>query len=116
MMMRGNGRITAQAIPVLNLAVNLTGQLGRIVVDKTGLTGKYDITLRWAPDDNRGASPGCGIDRRLRAFDFHGVAGTTGIEVGCDQRANRHDRRRSCGDAFGELICMVLFRWTCRPD
>ena len=60
MMMRGNGRITAQAIPVSNLSVNLTGQLGRIVVDKTGLTGKYDITLQWAPDDNRGASPDAG--------------------------------------------------------
>jgi uncharacterized protein (TIGR03435 family) len=60
MMMVGNGRLTAQAIPMSNLAANLTGQLGRIVVDKTGLTGKYDVTLQWAPDDNRGAAPDAG--------------------------------------------------------
>jgi uncharacterized protein (TIGR03435 family) len=25
--------------------------LGRSIFDKTGLTGKYDLTLRWTPDD-----------------------------------------------------------------
>jgi uncharacterized protein (TIGR03435 family) len=24
-----------------------------IVIDKTGLTGKYDIRLNWTPDDNQ---------------------------------------------------------------
>jgi len=28
----------------------LEQQLGTTVVDKTGLTGKYDITLDWTPD------------------------------------------------------------------
>lgn len=25
--------------------------LGRVVINKTGLTGRYDLTLRWTPDD-----------------------------------------------------------------
>jgi uncharacterized protein (TIGR03435 family) len=30
---------------------------GRLVVDKTGLTGKYDFTLRWTPDMGQGSDP-----------------------------------------------------------
>jgi uncharacterized protein (TIGR03435 family) len=33
------------------LASYLGNRLGRIVVDQTGLTGSYDFTLEWAPDD-----------------------------------------------------------------
>jgi uncharacterized protein (TIGR03435 family) len=31
------------------LAEILTGQVGELVVDQTGLTGEYDFTLEWAP-------------------------------------------------------------------
>jgi uncharacterized protein (TIGR03435 family) len=37
-----------------SLVPPLTQQLGRTVVDKTGLTGQYDIELRWTPDDTQG--------------------------------------------------------------
>ncbi len=47
----GKGRLTAQAITMQSLAGSLSLQAGRIVVDRTGLTGKYDINLRWATDD-----------------------------------------------------------------
>jgi uncharacterized protein (TIGR03435 family) len=46
----GIGRLTAQAMPMADLALILTIQVGRIVVDKTGLTGGYDFALRWMPD------------------------------------------------------------------
>jgi uncharacterized protein (TIGR03435 family) len=29
----------------------LSRELGRIVVDKTGLDGKYDLKLNWSPDN-----------------------------------------------------------------
>jgi len=39
------------------LANSLSTVLRNKVVDKTGLTGKYDITLDWTPDDRVGFSP-----------------------------------------------------------
>jgi uncharacterized protein (TIGR03435 family) len=55
MMRVGPGQLTAQAVPMTNLANMLSQQLRRTVLDKTGLTGKYDIELNWAPD--QGADP-----------------------------------------------------------
>ena len=47
------------------LARILSGQLGRTVVDKTGLTGDYDYKLDWTPDDagpvmTKGGNPATG--------------------------------------------------------
>jgi uncharacterized protein (TIGR03435 family) len=43
--------IYASSIPISQLVPSLARFLGRTVVDKTGLTGKYDVTLHWTPDD-----------------------------------------------------------------
>jgi uncharacterized protein (TIGR03435 family) len=51
MMMWGNGRLTGQGISIVSMVPPLTQQLGRTVLDKTGLTGRYDVELRWTPDD-----------------------------------------------------------------
>ena len=32
-------------------------QLGRPVIDKTGLTGRYDFTLEWTPEPGEGGGP-----------------------------------------------------------
>lgn len=37
--------------------VGLSGELGRIVVDRTGLTGYYDIDLKWTPDGSQSSDP-----------------------------------------------------------
>ena len=47
------GQLTGQAIPIANLARLLSRQLGRTIVDKTGLMGKYDIKLHWDPEESR---------------------------------------------------------------
>ncbi len=39
------------------LARTLAESLGRVVMDHTGLTGRYDLTLRWTPDDAASTAP-----------------------------------------------------------
>ena len=53
----GHGMIVLQGYPVSLLADFLKPELGRPVIDKTGLTGKYDISLRWTPDNTPADSP-----------------------------------------------------------
>lgn len=55
----GHGHMEGHSALMSNLARSLAGEpeiAGRPVVDKTGLTGGYDFTLRWTPD-NPGAAP-----------------------------------------------------------
>jgi uncharacterized protein (TIGR03435 family) len=46
----GNTVITGHGVGIGLLALNLSNLLGRRVVDKTGLTAKYDFELKWTPD------------------------------------------------------------------
>jgi uncharacterized protein (TIGR03435 family) len=50
MMRWGRGQLLGQGISIGSLVPALTQQLGRIVQDKTGLTGAYDIDLHWSDD------------------------------------------------------------------
>jgi uncharacterized protein (TIGR03435 family) len=45
--------ITASAVPVENLIPMLSRTLGRTVINKTGLDGKYDIKMEYTPDENQ---------------------------------------------------------------
>jgi uncharacterized protein (TIGR03435 family) len=47
----GRGHIEAHGIPMNPVSHELSQQVGRTVLDRTGLTGKYDFTLDWEPDD-----------------------------------------------------------------
>ena len=55
-MMVQNTELTGHAIPLASLANMLTDQLHRTVIDKTGLTGQYDLMLKWTRDDGTDAS------------------------------------------------------------
>jgi uncharacterized protein (TIGR03435 family) len=45
------GHMSGQSVPMPTLASALTQILGRTVLDKTGLTGEYDVRLDWRPED-----------------------------------------------------------------
>lgn len=55
----GNARMTATNITMEKLAQSLTQnlarELGRVVIDKTGIEGKYDVALTWGPESNSAA-------------------------------------------------------------
>ena len=53
-----NSGMTAVGIPTSNIAANLAFQVERNVIDKTGLTGKYDFTLKWTPTELQGKTTG----------------------------------------------------------
>ena len=44
------GDIDAESLSIATLADLISQQLNRTIVDKTGLTGRYDIKLKWASD------------------------------------------------------------------
>ena len=55
----GGGHFQMTGAPISALANQLSSVERRSVIDKTGLTGSYDIDLKWTPDD---APPGGGAD------------------------------------------------------
>jgi uncharacterized protein (TIGR03435 family) len=52
--MMGRGMLMATATQFATLAQVLSDQLGRPVVDKTGIKGFYDFKLTWTPDVGQG--------------------------------------------------------------
>ena len=67
MMMRP-GNFTGHAMSMSFLASNLSNVVGRVVLDRTALTGHYDITLEFTPDRSQmsglGGTPGPGPEGR----------------------------------------------------
>jgi bla regulator protein blaR1 len=59
-MSMNRGRSEGFAAPMEMVAQVLSNTMGRPVVDKTGLTGKYDFVLEWTPDP--------GVDARAQGF------------------------------------------------
>jgi uncharacterized protein (TIGR03435 family) len=61
----GNGSVSSKGVELANFVRNLGGMTGRLVIDKTGLTGPYDLDLQWTPDPPAGGpaqgAPGDGV-------------------------------------------------------
>jgi uncharacterized protein (TIGR03435 family) len=45
------GLITGEGISMQTFVASLSYEIGRPVMDKTGLTGNYDLKLTWTPDE-----------------------------------------------------------------
>jgi uncharacterized protein (TIGR03435 family) len=53
----GNGSVSTSSVLLADFARNLAPMTGRFVVDRTGLTARYDLDLKWTPDQALGAAP-----------------------------------------------------------
>jgi len=53
MIRMGRGQFAGQEMRMPMLVEQLSRITGRNVIDKTGLTGKYDIKLNWTPDESQ---------------------------------------------------------------
>ncbi len=79
-----------------NLATVLSRQLGRSVLDRTGLSGRYDFEMSYTPDTGCG-SPQSGRRHHQQrnsprpTVHFHRDPGATGIEVRVHQRSGGGD-------------------------
>ena len=54
------GVITAGAVSMEELARNLSRLVGRAILDRTGLPGRYDFDLKFSPEADLTAAPGAG--------------------------------------------------------
>jgi bla regulator protein BlaR1 len=57
MMRMGRGQLSGQAVQLEMLAGSLSSQLGRPVIDRTGLKGNFDFKLEWTPDPGQSGGP-----------------------------------------------------------
>lgn len=56
------------------------GRLGRPVINQTGLTGKYDFTLDWAPDPGTfRTGPAGGVSQEVPTSDPQGPTFTQSV-------------------------------------
>ena len=49
----GKGRIRAQALPIVLLIRQISGDVARPILDYTGLDGPFDVSLQWQPTNAR---------------------------------------------------------------
>ena len=67
----GPGNMAVGGSPLSQFANSLGMFTGRVVVDRTGLTGNYDFNLTWTPDQMPQRPPGAPADQPVQ---FNGVA------------------------------------------
>lgn len=54
MMRMGPANLTGSQMPISALVTTLSQQVGRTIIDQTGLKGNYDFDLKWTPDMPQG--------------------------------------------------------------
>lgn len=61
-MSKTDGHLYGTGTTIRGLADSLANELERYVVDKTGLTGDYDVDLKWTPQDSTSTPEDAGVD------------------------------------------------------
>lgn len=64
-MRTGNGSLSVKKGVMPGLAAWLSQQLGRVVIDQTGLQDEYDYQLEWTPDPGQGGAESIGLPPEL---------------------------------------------------
>lgn len=54
----GVGRLTARGAPLKSFFEYLAPSVNRVIIDRTGLNGRYDVTLEWTPAQPLSSLPG----------------------------------------------------------
>ena len=94
------GMVSAREITMEQFIVRLSAFVGRPVIDRTGLTGDFDLDLSYTPESpTRGA---IGVPVR-RSVHLHRAAGTAWAEARLATRPGRRLRHRSRGAADTRL-------------
>jgi uncharacterized protein (TIGR03435 family) len=107
----GDGRFSAKGMTLTEIAEALTQELsrelGRVVIDKTGIQGRYDIVLKMDAGNRRGCR-----EQRHRQFDttvrcwsfnIYRAQRAGWAEARIGKRPGQGPCHRSCRDAHGEL-------------
>ena len=76
--MFGLGGISARRIPMSLLISSLSSYLNRHIVERTNLTGMFDLDLRWTPDQLPQGSAGAPV--RIMPFDPNGPSLSTALQ------------------------------------
>jgi uncharacterized protein (TIGR03435 family) len=76
----GSGKLSGNGIELDSLAFSLANQVGRIILNKTGLAGRYNIDLKWQPDSMAAGSNSSSADPPLPDL-FTALQEQTGLKL-----------------------------------
>lgn len=78
-------QMTAKGVTMARLAQTLTQSLsrdlGRIVIDKTGMEGTYDLALQWIPDDGSAAAANASNENSAGSSIFTALQEQLGLKL-----------------------------------
>ncbi len=125
-----NGVLLGQGVSTRALAAHLSQQLGRLIADNTGLSGKYDFKLQFAPGKDESASLFSAIPEQLglqltpqtgpvemvvidRAEPAETVAGTTNLLKPVSAQEQSH---AGSGSPFAFASVSITPKGTAAPN
>ena len=80
-----DGLLADQGIEISTLVGQLTNLVHRLVIDKTGLKGRFDLTLEYAPDRDAPAEPDNGLPQDNAPSIFTALEEQLGLKLQPDK-------------------------------